>query len=207
MILGLFAFPKKIEKTKKSSKVQKSLLLGPLICGTSYGYLESGLVALLPILAVQEFKTVPEYCLVTVILAAAASSVFWGTLSDRQGAKKTVILLLAVLGFGSSFFAVSSFFLSPIMTIYLSCVLFGTLAGGLYPVGFSWLLHDLPESQYGYASGAFARAYGLGSLAGPLATGAIAQNWGSHGLFLMMGGLGILGLLLTLKFGEKPFLR
>ena len=72
------------------------------------------------------------------------------------------------------------------------------LAGGLYPVAFAWLLEGLPEARYGHASGSFARAYGLGSLAGPLAAGLAAQGYQSAGLFAVMGVAGLAGFAVCL---------
>ncbi|MBI3542461.1 MAG: hypothetical protein HY075_04200, partial [Deltaproteobacteria bacterium] len=66
----------------------------------------------------------------------------------------------------------------------------------LYPVGFAWLLESVPESRYGAASGAFARAYGLGSLAGPLACAAAAQRFGSSGMFAAIAAAGCATLAL-----------
>jgi MFS family permease len=83
-------------------------------------------------------------------------------------------------------------------SVFASCVFFGVAAGGLYPVGFAWLLEGMPESQYGYASGAFARAYGLGSLVGPLACGWLAESFGARGLFGAIAGAGLLSALVVL---------
>ena len=85
--------------------------------------------------------------------------------------------------------------MAPAYIAYSSCVLFGCLAGGLYPLGFAWLLEGLPESQYGYASGAFARFYGMGSIIGPTISGLSSESWGANGLFLSLTILGSISFL------------
>ncbi|MBI3555543.1 MAG: MFS transporter [Deltaproteobacteria bacterium] len=170
---------------------------GALLTGVVYGFMEAALVAVFPVLAVKEFHVRPEYCLLTVILSAAVSSVVWGYLADKRGAAPIATLLVGGLAVGCAAFALGHATLGPSPTAFGGCIFFGILAGGLYPVGFAWLLEGLPESAYGYASGGFARAYGLGSLSGPLAVGAAAQYFGSTGLFAAMlsaSGLGLLGI-------------
>ncbi len=180
--------------------------LGALIAGAVYGFMEAALVAVFPVLALKEFHVVPEYCLLTVILSAAVSSVVWGTLADQKGPAKIATLLVALLAVGCAGFTVIGL-LNPAPNstaiAFGSCIFFGTLAGGLYPVGFAWLLEGLPESAYGFASGSFARAYGLGSLSGPLMIGAAAQYFGAAGLFAAMflaSGLGLLAIFYAPRY-------
>ena len=143
------------------------------------------LVAVLPVLAVTQFHVIPEYCLVVVILAAAVSSIFWGVTADKRGCRPVILVLLGMLLMGPIFLCMGPSVMSFQNLAVVSCVLFGVLAGGLYPVGFAWLLESLPENFYGYASGAFARAYGLESLVGPLIGGLAVQRWMSLGLLFL----------------------
>jgi MFS family permease len=172
------------------------LNFAPLFVGGVYGFLEAGLVAVFPILAVTEFHVTPEYCLVAVIVSAAVFSVVWGTVADRAGARPVLTLLLSATVFG--YLALSAYSLAGAslqLIAFVSCVLFGALAGGLYPVGFTWLLKGVPEARYGHASGSFSRAYGLGSLVGPLATGLASEHWGARGLFETFAAAGAVGLV------------
>ena len=183
-IFGLLAHNRKVPRIGNISRTKTKLKYAPLIVGSAYGYLEASLVAVFPVLALTDFQVTPEYCLVAVIISAALSSVFWGIFSDKFGSERTVITLLITLLFGSLLFFLEGNHIPKLYMAFLSCSLFGITAGGLYTAGFSWLLKTLPESQYGYASGAFARAYGIGSLMGPLLTGILAQQLASKGLFL-----------------------
>ena len=186
------------------------LNFGALTTGGVYGFMEAALVAVFPVLAVKSFHVPPEYCLLTVILSAAVSSVAWGMIADRRGPRLVATALVGMLAVGCTVFCVwclAQANSDPAAIAYGSCVFFGILAGGLYPVGFAWLLLDLPESSYGHASGSFARAYGLGSLSGPLAIGAASQYFGALGLFSTMFAASALGLLAILYVQRTPRLK
>lgn len=191
--LALFAWPRRVPAAESEGPAESALDPRPLIAGSVYGFMEAALVAVFPALAVSELHVVPEHCLLITILVAALFSVGWGELSDRVGAKPVSLILVATLALAPSalaFFGTRA--LEPELLAYASAALFGLIAGGLYPVGFSWLLTGLPRSRYGYASGAFARAYGAGSLAGPLAAGAVAERAGFFGLLLVLSVAGVL---------------
>jgi MFS family permease len=180
---------------------------GPLAMGVNYGYLEAGLVAVFPVVAIQEFQTRPEWCLVIVILVAAVTSIAWGMLSDRIGAVPVLWALMGILTLGALLLAGGRSWLEPFPYLVTSCVFFGAVAGGVYPVAFSWLLGSVPDTHYGQASASFSRAYGLGSLLGPLLAGFATQAQGVRGLMLVQalaGGLGILALkIFSAKEGAR----
>jgi len=214
--LSYFAFRIRVPRLSREVFSTESNLHRPaLISGGVYGYMEAGLVAVFPFLAIHYFNILPEYCLFTVLIAAAVTSVFWGWLADRLGPQRVVLFLLVLLFCGSLLF--SGLFSGLLFghqwsfpkhaIAYLSCVFFGVLARGMYPVAFAWLLKMLPESQYGFASGSFARAYGLGSLLGPMAAGGLVQILGPGGFFLAMGAGGAMGLAWVGRQGLMPARR
>ncbi|MGK5082174.1 MFS transporter [Bdellovibrionota bacterium FG-1] len=168
---------------------------GPLACGASYGFMEAGLVAVFPVLAVTQFHVLPEKSLMVCIVAAALSSVGWGIATDRWGARPTLRLLFS--GLFLLPLALAALHLQGEGAAFLLCALFGVLAGGIYPTGFTWMLQGVPQAHYGFASGAFARAYGLGSLVGPLVTGASTYYFGATGFLLTLSALGAVTLQLT----------
>lgn len=194
-ILGVAAAGKRVAPIKTEAPGAAGANPAALVAGAAYGFMEAGLVAVFPVLAVTEFHLRPELCLIVIVVAAAVSSVGWGVLSDKHGPRRVCLVLLTLLTFGA--LALGVFAGSGVA--WSACVLFGVIAGGLYPVGFSWLLESLPESQYGYASGAFARAYGFGSLVGPVLCGFAVQEIGGRGLFWSMTLAGALGWGLAVK--------
>ncbi len=76
---------------------------------------------------------------------------------------------------------------------------FGVAAGGIYPAGFAWLVEGCPPSRYGYASGLFTRAYGLGSLFGPLCFGIAIEGAGEKGFFALALALGLMGIAWSIR--------
>ena len=201
-MMALFSLSLRVQTIRDSSQCAAAVEFtasnrGPLITAAAYGFLEAGLVASLPVLAVTFFHIVPEYGLIAVILSAALSSLLWGEASDRTSPRTTVFMLLGLMTLGP---LACVFIFKGTPLFFWSCIVFGVLAGGLYPVGFSWLLSLLPESRFGEASGAFARAYGLGSLAGPLLLGLAVERWQMHGLGVAIAVLGLTAFLCTVRF-------
>lgn len=193
LFLGVNAFSFRLDRCSdplKPSGRPELLQRGPYSVATAYGFMESGLVACLPILAAQYFKIRPELGLMVIIITAGVSSFFWGVLADRYGPRSVVQGLLLGLTLGAALFWIVSGVMLLHWVFYLSCILFGAVAGGLYPIGFSWLLEGLSEERFGEASGAFARYYGLGSLLGPLSLGWAVDRWEVRGMFFVLSTLG-----------------
>ena len=193
---GLAALPRRIPAAR-SAPAKVPMPAAPLRAGAAYGFMEAGLVAVFPALAVKQFAIAPELSLLLVIATAGVSALPWGLLAERVGAAPATRALLALLAGGPLVLAAWSSTTAPTdaLPAYVGCICFGLIAGGLYPVAFAWLLETVSESSYGEASGAFARAYGLGSLAGPLILGVAAEIWGSAGLFSVLAALGLLTLV------------
>ena len=170
---------------------------GPLVSGASYGFMEAGVVAVFPILAATDLSVTPEYCLIAIIISAALSSIVFGELAERVDSSVLVRLLL--LGMSAGFLALTLILhrVSPVTWAYSAGAFIGILAGGLYPLGFDWLLKRVPASEYGNASGAFARAYGLGSLLGPFALGYSTQFAHAAGMSAPLAVVGILAFLIS----------
>lgn len=200
-LFGVYSLKVRVPKATALGEELKNnnYKLPPLIAGSAYGIMEASLVAVLPVLAVSEFHVLPAWCLILTIVSAALASIVWGILSDKLGPKRVVLFLLLVLASGSTVLvalALAKVFSGQLLAIS-SCILFGILAGGLYPIGFAWLLETLPESHYGRASGAFARAYGIGALVGPAVAGVLTERWGSAGLFGWMSLVGAAGFFIN----------
>lgn len=199
LALAIGTFQKRVPAATESKAAPSNLNFAALISGSAYGFMESGLVAVLPVMAIEAFHLKPEICLVVVIVSAAISSIGWGKVSDRYRPKPVVLVLVSLLASGPLLMAFSSSMISSSALLLGSCVLFGILAGGIYPIAFAWLLESVGESQYGYASGAFARAYGIGSLAGPLLAGAVVERWSMQGLLTLLSLVGVFAFVAILR--------
>lgn len=198
LLVGVFSVGIKalrISSVEQKGSAKSALATTPLYIGAGYGALEASLVALLPVIGLTLLQIQPEKILVVLILTAALSSIFWGELTDKIGPVRSVFLIVLVLTLGSALLLFMHA-VEPRLFAYSMAVLFGIVAGGLYPTAFAWLLRELPAAHYGFASGAFTRAYGLGSLAGPALAGLMTAAYGTHGLLGFTGLLGFSSLVL-----------
>jgi MFS transporter, DHA1 family, multidrug resistance protein len=165
------------------------------LAGVLYGFLEAGLVAVLGATVALSYHTKPEYVFVAIIISAALASIFWGWLIDRIGGRRTLAAVFALLTLTLLALSLWQKWQPSEGLILAAAVAFGLAAGGIYPAGFAWLVEGVHPSRFGYASGLFTRAYGLGSLFGPLCFGLAVEKAGPLGLFMLPAGLGIVGLI------------
>ncbi len=176
---------------------------GALALAKVYGFIESALVALFPVIALQFFHLKPEICLVAVIVSAAVLSYPFGVLIDRFTPEKVAIgIFLIMTGFATVFFVLSRD-VASLFLVYGSCAFFGLIAAGLYPAGFTWLLRDISIEDYGYASGSFSRSYAIGSLFGPFIAGFAVGQTGAPGFYFILVILGLLGLIMMKRHGKR----
>ncbi len=159
-----------------------------------YGFLEAGLVAVLAALVVERFRVAVEPVFIALILAAVPASLVWGWLIDRVGGRRALLAVFLVFVASEGALGILSASLPPAACAYLTAAAFGVAAGGIYPAGFAWLVEGCPPSRFGYASGLFTRAYGLGSLFGPLCFGFAVEGAGERGFFALAFALGLVGI-------------
>ena len=176
---------------------------GALAVGAAYGGMEAAIVAVFPILAMGTLNVLPEYCLLTMIGFAGTTSFFWGWAADYFGPKRIAHVLLTILVLGPLTLFSATFLAAPTFIAYSSSALFGLLAGGLYPVGFAWLLESYQELEYGFASGSFTRAYSLGSLIGPTLAGVAAQYLGTRGFLGSLSSIGLISSISVYYFARR----
>ena len=192
------------EKTAVGGTEEKPVLnRGALSLAKIYGFIEAALVALFPVIAIQVFHVKPELCLVWIIVSAALFSYPFGIFIDRFSPELISKIIFMVIVLIASVFVVLSLSQPTALLIYGSCLFFGFIAAGLYPAGFTWLLRDIPVEGYGYASGGFSRSYALGSLLGPFLAGITVNEFGATGFYLGLVILGLFGLWMMRKYGNR----
>ena len=184
-------------KFEATGRPKPRLKNGPLGVGASYGFLESSLIALFPVLALNFFHLTPEWCLVITLVVAGAFSYPIGVWIDRGGARTVARASFLLLAIASGVLALWSRVNVGPGLAYLSCAVFGISAAALYPSGFAGLLLDVEPEDYGYASGSFSRFYGAGSLLGPFFTGVCTQLWGASGFYFVLAICGLFGVILV----------
>ena len=109
------------EKPPMSVEGKPLLNSGALALAKIYGFVESALVALFPVIAIQFFQMKPEVCLVAVIVTAAALSYPAGVLIDRYRPERVALWVFGIMIVCSSVFFVVSHQVPSAFLIYGSC--------------------------------------------------------------------------------------
>ena len=115
-------------------------------------------------------------------LGLAISVPIVGKLSDRYGRKKLFIVEIAIFGLGSLLVA-----LSPNFTFYLVARFIQAIGGGgIFIIGTSYVVSNLPQEQQGKALGMLGGMNGIAAVLGPNIGSIILDLTGSwHWLFLI----------------------
>jgi MFS family permease len=165
----------------------------------SQGFLEGGMVALLPIyllstgLSQDSVSWLMSGLMIGVILAQVPVS--W--LADRLGRSAVLIAcnLVALLGIGC--------LMLPCGIAWLSLWLFvvGASSGAFYPLGLALLGERVPPGGLARASSWYLGINCVGSMTGPVIAGAFMDWFGRGTLFLAGGGAIVLTLALWIILG------
>ena len=133
-------------------------------------------------------------------VAGAVAAPIWGKLGQRRGFFK--ILIIAFIGAG--LFNAGQFLADTVYKFSLLQCLFGLFIVGAYPAINTIAVTYTDENFKGRLFGLMTTANQLGSMTGPLISGAISSWFGIRIVFLVTGGLlTILGILLSLKHRDE----
>lgn len=127
-------------------------------------------------------------------LASFFTAPLWGSLSDRTGRKKLIIV--GLIGFSLSFF-LFAFFTENLTMMYLSRVVGGIFSGALYTAVTGFVGDMTTEENRNKYMGLLGMSIGLGFIFGP----AIGGVLGHYSLQMPFIGSGILTLLLVIYAG------
>ncbi|WP_432361711.1 MFS transporter [Sporosarcina sp. UB5] len=175
--------------------MKKSILL--LMSVQFFVYLGFGIIIpVLPeVIVQQELSEIHVGGLLTVYsLASFFTAPLWGTLSDRVGRKK--LILVGLIGFSLSFF-LFSFFIHNLTMLYLSRVVGGIFSGALYTAVTGFVGDMTTEENRNKYMGLLGMSIGLGFIFGP----AIGGVLGDISLQTPFIASGILTLLLLIYAG------
>ncbi|MGN7386467.1 MFS transporter [Sporosarcina sp. SAFN-015] len=175
--------------------MKKSILL--LMSVQFFVYLGFGIIIpILPEVIVQQnLSEIHVGGLLTVYsLASFFTAPLWGSLSDRTGRKKLIIV--GLIGFSLSFF-LFGFFTESLTMMYLSRVVGGIFSGALYTAVTGFVGDMTTEENRNKYMGLLGMSIGLGFIFGP----AIGGVLGHYSLQLPFIGSGILTLLLVIYAG------
>lgn len=175
--------------------MKKSILL--LMSVQFFVYLGFGIIIpILPEVIVQQnLSEIHVGGLLTVYsLASFFTAPFWGSLSDRTGRKK--LIMIGLIGFSLSFF-LFAFFIENLPMLYLSRVVGGIFSGALYTAVTGFVGDMTTEENRNKYMGLLGMSIGLGFIFGP----AIGGVLGHTNMQLPFLASGILTLLLVIYAG------
>lgn len=176
----------------------------PTFC---YGYFQASLVLFLPLFLI-EVRHVPKEDTSLLVgafsIGMVASVVFVGRLGDRFGHLKTVRSLVA-----AGVLLTASLVYLPTYPLVATAVL---LAGGalapIWPLSLALQSLIVDPRDYSRSNALLNGSYGLGTLAGPLASGYLFKHHGGETMFLHIAMLWALALLATVAFrSDDPSFR
>src|SRR3954465_1284218 len=148
--------------------------------GISYALLQSLVVPALP--QIQQSLNTSEsavgWVLTAYLLSASVATPIIGRLGDMYGKERLLMLVLAMLAFGTLISAVAS----SLWLMVLGRVIQGA-GGGIFPLAFSIIRDEFPNERVPGAIGLVSSLLGIGGGAGVVLAGVVTQNLSYHWLF------------------------
>lgn len=133
-------------------------------------------------------------------LTAALMAPVWGSLADRYGRKPMMVRAAFAMIFTMGGMA----FVSNIFWLLVLRVLNGIFTGYI-PNATALIASQVPKDKTGYALGTLSTGLVAGNLIGPTLGGVLAEIFGIHQVFLLVGLLYLVALLLTIYFIKEDF--
>ncbi|BDD42174.1 multidrug efflux MFS transporter [Streptococcus ruminantium] len=176
--------------------------LGNFLTGTSF-------TLVMPFISVfvEELKVAPgqvEYYAGLAVsanaLAAALMAPIWGSLADRYGRKPMMVRAAFAMIFTMGGMA----FVPNVFWLIVLRVLNGVFTGYI-PNATALIASQVPKEKTGYALGTLSTGAVAGNLIGPTLGGILAEMFGVHTVFLLVGLLYALVVILTIFYIREDF--
>lgn len=182
----------------------KTLRLGwfTLLPAFLYGYLESTLNNNFPVYALRLGMT-PEqisYLLSAFIIGGLLLQIPLGRMSDRFGRRR---VLISIFLLGGIFLFILPWWTGTFVPLLLFFFLSGAFVGSSYSLGLAYSADVLPREKIAKANILASLLFGIGSIAGAGANGAILELLPSSLLFYLLGGFYFVGGLVILFHPPK----
>ncbi|HFI0524809.1 TPA: multidrug efflux MFS transporter [Streptococcus suis] len=136
----------------------------------------------------------------TNALAAALMAPIWGSLADRYGRKPMMIRAAFVMIFTMGGMA----FVPNVFWLLVLRVLNGVFTGYI-PNATALIASQVPKDKTGYALGTLSTGAVAGNLIGPTLGGVLAEMFGVHTVFLLVGLLYAIVVILTVFYIREDF--
>ncbi|HFI0446962.1 TPA: multidrug efflux MFS transporter [Streptococcus suis] len=136
----------------------------------------------------------------TNALAAALMAPIWGSLADRYGRKPMMVRAAFAMIFTMGGMA----FVPNVFWLLVLRVLNGVFTGYI-PNATALIASQVPRDKPGYALGTLSTGAVAGNLIGPTLGGVLAEIFGVHTVFLLVGFLYAIVVLLTVLYIREDF--
>ena len=136
----------------------------------------------------------------TNALAAALMAPIWGSLADRYGRKPMMVRAAFVMIFTMGGMA----FVPNVFWLLVLRVLNGVFTGYI-PNATALSASQVPKDKTGYALGTLSTGAVAGNLIGPTLGGVLAEMFGVHTVFLLVGLLYAIVVILTVFYIREDF--
>ena len=136
----------------------------------------------------------------TNALAAALMAPIWGSLADRYGRKPMMVRAAFVMIFTMGGMA----FVPNVFWLLVLRVLNGVFTGYI-PNATALIASQVPKDKTGYALGTLSTGAVAGNLIGPTLGGVLAEMFGVHTVFLLVGLLYAIVVILTVFYIREDF--
>jgi len=172
------------------------------VAGLAYTVLQSLVAPALPALQhdLHTSESGASWVLTAFLLSGSVCTPIVGRLGDIHGKERVLVLVLAVMAVGTAMSALATSL--PLMLA--GRVVQGT-AGGIFPLAFGIIRDEFPAERVSGALGMMSALIGIGSGAGIVLSGVIADNFSYHWLFWMpMFGIVVAGVAAAVFVPESP---
>src|SRR3954465_12105563 len=165
--------------------------------GISYALLQSLVVPALPQIqhSLNTTESAVGWVLTAYLLSASVATPIIGRLGDMYGKERLLMLVLAMLAFGTLISAVAS----SLWLMILGRVIQGA-GGGIFPLAFSIIRDEFPNERVPGAIGLVSSLLGIGGGAGVVFAGIVIQNLSYHWLFWFPLGAILVTAYLTWRY-------
>ena len=136
----------------------------------------------------------------TNALAAALMAPIWGSLADRYGRKPMMVRAAFAMIFTMGGMA----FVPNVFWLLVLRVLNGVFTGYI-PNATALIASQVPKDKTGYALGTLSTGAVAGNLIGPTLGGVLAEMFGVHTVFLLVGLLYAIVVILTVFYIREAF--
>src|SRR3954453_20129677 len=170
--------------------------------GISYALLQSLVVPALPQIqhSLNTTESAVGWVLTAYLLSASVATPIIGRLGDMYGKERLLMLVLAMLAFGTLISAVAS----SLSVMILGRIIQGA-GGGIFPLAFSIIRDEFPNERVPGAIGLVSSLLGIGGGAGVVFAGVVTQHLSYHWLFWFPLGIIVLTAYLTWRYiPESP---